>query len=187
MNCSKIRKKLIQFEDTGLPADIRRHVDQCADCARYVRQTQQLKQLLASQNDVAPSPGFETRLLSELRRRIRSIEETPESAGNRFWDFIFGTPVPAYRFALAAVLVLLVGVHVYNRATSLPAQPDTAASPAAITVAAAPAVPAPVTNQAGTEFAAGQNIIGPLRIATNRGPGRVEYGPMPSTLVNFEY
>ena len=186
MKCSRIREKLLEYEDTVLPADLQRHLDQCADCAKHYRQMRELKALLATQNDVAPSPGFEARLIAEVGRRIRALDEKPEPVWGRFLDFVFGTPVPAYRYALAAALILLVGAHVYNLTNSSPTAPFASPQPS-VTVAAAPAVPAPVTNTPHAEFASGQNVIGPLRIMTNGGPGRVEYGPLPSTLVNFEY
>ncbi len=186
MNCSNARKKLLEFEDTVLPADLQKHLDQCADCANHLHETQQLRSLLATQNQVAPSPGFEARLIAEVGRRIRALDEKPVTIWDRVWDFVFGTPVPSYQYALAAALVLLVGVHVYNLTSSLPV--DSAGTPQPVIAAAKSAVqPAPATNVAGAQLASGQNVIGPLRIATNRGPGRVEYGPIPSTLVNYEY
>lgn len=181
MNCAHARKLMIEFEDREIPADLRSHLDACAACRRQREQADVVRRLVALKRYERPSPGAEARCRAGVRRRLEHPEQEPGFGLGGAWEVLAAWRLPAFRYALAAAFALLVAVHLL----SLPELPALRATAPEAPAAAPAARVAELTNPAP---AAGRSAEpGILVLASNRGPARLDYGPMPSTLVNFEY
>lgn len=181
MNCSHAQRLMLEFEDRELPPDVRSHLDACAACRRQREQADFVRRLVALKRYERPSPGMEARCRAGIRRRLEHPEQEPGFARGGVWETLTAWPVPAFRYALATTFALLVAVHLL----SLPQLPALQATAPEVPGAPGASRLAALTNPAP---AAGRNAdAGILVLASNRGPARLDYGPMPSTLVNFEY
>lgn len=176
MNCARFRKDLIRFEDSELPPDFTRHLEGCSACRKHVGQVQALRKLISLKQYERPSVGFEERLVAAVHRRIEHPEVGPEPG--RVWEVLTGWPLPAFRYALAAVFAVLVGVHLFSIPALSPLPP----------IVAENRPPSPAPRVAPFPFApAPAPAAVPIALASTGGPDRIEYGPLPSSLVDFEF
>lgn len=140
-----------------LPADCLAHARECADCRSFFEQGQALRGLLALKKH-EKMPGDS---LDQTRRAFRMAaaeDADPATSGVTL----------LLRYALAGAFVMLLVMN-FTVGPELPSlQPP---APQARTIAAAPA-PA---------------FSGPYLAHSNAEPAGIQYGPLPSRLVNFNY
>lgn len=182
MNCARVRQEMLRYEDIELPPDLVRHIEGCPDCRRHAEQVKALRQLLALKNYERPSPRFEERLIAGVRRRIEHPDEDRALAPGMAWSWPRAArdwPIPAFRYALAAVFALLVGVHLLSIPTLAPLAPVVAEN--------RPAVPVAPTFRSVLPPPGLPPVRIPIAVASTGGAGRIEYGPGASSLVNFDY
>lgn len=183
MRCSRVRERLIEFEDRELIPELQSHLDQCPACRQHREQMDFVRRLIALKKYERPAPGVEARCLAGIRRRLEQPDRTPEKAWGGVWEVLTGAPLPAFRYAVATAFAVLVAVHVLSLPQLPPVQPmlsEAAPAPLIAARSAAPSTNPPQPDAQGAGAAV-------LYAASNRGPAHLEYGPLPSTLVNFEY
>ena len=179
MKCERVRELLVEFEDATLPADVAGHMAQCSGCQQHSRQMESVRRLMSLKKYERPDPGFEERSALSIRRRIEDLNRRPESRFGSFWEFLTDYPRPAFRYALAAVVAVLI---VMNFVSMPLLEPVRSTEP--IAQVTPPPAPAPAT----IPFEAyRQPALAAFQGSSNRGPARVEYGPRESVPVNFEY
>ena len=181
MKCERVRELLVQFEDSTLPADVALHMTQCSACQQHSRQMESVRRLMSLKKYEQPAPGFEERSALAIRRRIEDLNRQPESLPGRLWEFLTDYPHPAFRYALAAAVAVLIVVNLVSMPQLTPIRP---AEP----VARVTAPPAPTATTIPFEVYR-QPALAAFQSPSpsNRGPARVEYGPRESVPVNFEY
>ncbi len=105
MNCVRLRRRLVG--ETANPGDpeVRRHLEGCAECRAYLARDAAVVRLLALKRLERPDPMLEARVLA----RIRSALSAP-SAASAYQAPAAPAPAMAWRYALAAVLLLLLGL-----------------------------------------------------------------------------
>ncbi|MGD9873193.1 MAG: hypothetical protein AB7T27_02875 [Kiritimatiellia bacterium] len=133
------------------------HVQQCSDCRDLYEQGRALRELLALKR-YEKIPGDS---LDQTRRAFRvAVAEPAETPGYSVAQLL--------RYALAGAFVMLLVMN-FSVGPELPAiQPP---AQEARSVAAAPAMAFP----------------GPYLAHSNAEPAGIQYGPLPSRLVNFNY
>ncbi|MBU1694326.1 MAG: hypothetical protein KKC51_10235 [Verrucomicrobia bacterium] len=181
MNCRRARNSLGLCDGKSLPDDMAQHLQSCSSCQEFIAGMSGVQRLLALKRHETPDAGFENRCAETIRLRLQSPGlENVEREIESFWSTGF-----IIRAAAAAVLVLLVGFHVRSvRLSTLasgvaPREPSVAAerqrAPAPVNLLAQPApvlvAPAPVM----------------MLAQSNSRPGEIQYGPLPSQVVRFDY
>jgi hypothetical protein len=183
MNCRHFKNSLIQGEDGDLGPDLQQHLHQCASCEKYFKQLRSVRDLISLKKYERPAAGFEQRSLLAIHRRLQEADRGAEEIPSRIWGWLTGGPAPAFRYAVATAFVVLITLHVLT----VPQLP--LIQPIAFDVEQAPA-------SGSQKIIAQPRIIPPAisaesmaayQLASNRGPRRIEYGPFPATMVNFEY
>ena len=181
MKCERVRELLVEFEDSTLPADVSEHLARCSSCQQHSRQMDVVRRLMSLKKYERPDPGFEERSAVTIRRRLEDMVRKPEPLFGSLWEFLTDYPRPAFRYALAGVVAVLIVLNFVSMPLLEPVRPVAPIARIAPTPAPAPepaTMPLEVYRQPA--YAAFQ---GP----SNRGPARVEYGPRESVPVNFEY
>lgn len=89
MRCDDVRNQMELLWDGEQPSEVRRHLIQCAACARYYRDFRLVRsglRLLKQDVPVEPSIGFAERLVRQLGevRKAASLAEFIERVGRRF-------------------------------------------------------------------------------------------------------
>jgi hypothetical protein len=118
----EIRQSLEDYlRGAELPAEIRSHLGECAECAGELQALQSQSELLRSlrsPTDLEPRAGFYARVMER-------IEAQPASIWSVFLERKFG-----FRLALAsAALVALLGAYLV---TSEPSSPEFSSTPAVV-------------------------------------------------------
>jgi predicted anti-sigma-YlaC factor YlaD len=120
MNCRKVERLLLEYQDQRLPmaiaGGVAAHLAGCADCRARAAAFERTRELLAA--NAVPAPVDSERFLQDVRRRIR--RSSPEPARRRF-----GWPVAIP--AAAALLLLVATVLVKTRSTHNPVTAESAA------------------------------------------------------------
>jgi anti-sigma factor RsiW len=172
---------LVEFEDSEMPAGLREHLEGCSECRTYQLRTDQLRKLLAMKSAELPDPGFEARSLAAIRQQIDQLDSRAPLL--RLLDVLSEGPVPALRYGVAAAFAALLAAHMMTISNISPMQPMLTDIPETRFISR------PVHSQ--TAFAPiypSHHSPEPIfQIASNAGPRRVEYGPGPSRMVNFEF
>lgn len=179
MKCERVRELLVEFEGTALPVDVVLHMEQCPNCQQYSRQMESVRRLMSLKKHERPDPGFEERSALAIRRRLEDLNRKPESWVGNLWEFLMDYPRPAFRYALAAVVVALIVMNFVSMPQLAPIRP---AGP----VARVTPPPAPTSTTIPFEVYR-QPALATFQSASNQGPARVEYGPRESVPVNYEY
>lgn len=184
MRCWRARRQLVEFEDRGYPAGLRRHTEECAACRKLCEEMAFTRRLIGLKRYEQPDPGLEGRCARRIHMALAAGagEEERSAAPVAGWG-----PLPAFRFATAAALVLLLGgLAVRQRLGSLNSMLAGEAPeenlPRHVAVE-----PTPVAAPDGAEQNLPLLVPGGLALATNRGTGGVQYGPVPSQPVRFDY
>ncbi|HPF99129.1 MAG TPA: hypothetical protein PLE77_03615 [Kiritimatiellia bacterium] len=184
MKCSHIQMRMMDYEDTSLPPDIAQHLATCSACKIHFERARSVRLLMSLKRHERPDAGFETRCLGAVRQRIAELNVQNDTKPASIWERLIGAPVSSVRYALATVLVLLIGLQVVSISEFPVVQPS---------VSAESAQPQPA---AADRFAAATNLpvtpglhMMPMLVSapSNLDSGGISYGPGPSTLVNYEY
>ena len=177
MKCSKFQQEMAFYSDGAFPPALRGHFDSCADCQKAYEQTEAVRKLMTLKNFEKADPGFETRCVQNVMRRIREQESRTVS----LWDFITGFQ-PAFRYAAALAVVALVFLHEFSL-SNLPVVSPTAMD-----------IPLPAAEQQAQPAKISKPILlfenpaPPMMVfASNQTPDSIQYGTTPSRLVNYEY
>ncbi|MBI3597260.1 MAG: zf-HC2 domain-containing protein [Nitrospirae bacterium] len=109
MNGHEISEELVAFLDGALSVEdarrVEKHLERCPSCREILEDFRRTGQLLNRWTEIAPSPGFEPRVLTHIRA---SETRRPVSIGfgnlNRWF---FGSPIRWS--AVAAGIVLMAG------------------------------------------------------------------------------
>lgn len=195
MKCTEVQRYVLEHAGEAVGAPYQEHLRTCAECRRAQEQAESLCKLLSLKRFEQPDSGFEARNLANTMRRIRNLDSEP-AAGWSLWDWL-AMPHPVLRYSAAAFVAALVGVNVYLAVRSpdqgSTAAPDQIAPSRPVTAA----VEAPVPQMpAAAEFAQATptQALAPSQdvfaiAASNRenSSGGVQYGPGPSTPVNYNY
>ncbi len=110
--CSRLRRQLIRYGEDTLPDKLRAARDACPDCKRFFERTQLMRHLLALKNQ-EPSADYEQRCVQGVHRRLRTLL-AEEAEKQRGWREIWLGPVPAFRFGVAALFVVFLGLHLMS-------------------------------------------------------------------------
>ena len=173
MRCSKAIKLAFQHEDGEQPADVRQHLAGCSRCSAAVARMQAVRQLVSLKKHEVPDPAFEQRSLMAIHRRLVELNQSPGELPA--WGGLGGSPFPALRYIVVGTFAVLAAMQML----SMPPGSASFAPVSAPRVAEGQPFPPPAEN-AG---------VAALQVASNRGPGRLEYGPsyLQTVPVNFEY
>lgn len=176
MNCKAVRKRVVVGDSRNLPAVIAEHLQGCSACRAFLAGMSTVQALLALKRYETPDAGFENRSAENIRLSLQDVSPG-ELHG---WGRVLWTPAFFLRAAAAALLVLLVGFHVRSvRLSSLSS--GVAASPREpAAVVERMMAPAPVNL-----FAQPAPVM--MLAQSNNGPGEIQYGPLPSRTVRFDY
>jgi hypothetical protein len=179
MKCERVRKFLVEFEDTPLSSEIAKHLDQCTACRQHSLQMETVRRLLSLKKYERPDPGFEERSALAIHRRIEDLNRPSQSWRSDFWVFLTDYPQPLFRYALAATVAILLAVHFISMPQLAPirfAEPVARSMPT--TAPGSAVIPFEVYRQPS---------LAEMQIPSNHGPTRIEYGPLEAVPVNFEY
>ena len=119
MKCARARKSVYDYLDRLLSLreerEFEAHVGNCPDCKRFLASAERLKRLLKLKGTEIPTPAYWESFWPRLRETIRSEAMSPRPAFPRQLFF----PIPVYRQALAAavviVILIFIGVAVFRR------------------------------------------------------------------------
>jgi len=182
MKCATVKAWLGAGNPANIPPDMARHIEQCPDCRQEAKRTAMLCRMLAFKQYEKPSPEMTSRCIRGVRDRLAAIEAQAERAGalGRITPFT----LPAMRFALAALFLMMLGAHVFlmtptpslesQLAHSIPVVRQVAYQPAPATtnIASMP----PYLRAPGMRYNGGM-----IR------PAGIQYGTQPSEIVRYDY
>ena len=169
MNCRQIQQWLVEREQQELPAEVQRHLDQCADCRKAHDQAQRLLQLLQTKRDEQPPAGLADQCAANVLRRLRA-GEAPSLLGR--WREFISWPESQRKLAWAAAAALLVAVGLLWATGRFEGGHRESLADHSTNL---------TTDQ---ELPAGQ-MLDRMSI-TNVDPAKIEYGTQPSRVVDFE-
>jgi hypothetical protein len=114
MNCRKVNSKLadLLLDPQSVPADVRQHVEECAECGRELAALRATMGLLDDWSVPEANPFFDTKLLS----RLRSEEQARPVS---FWErwkarLMYGSSLRMQPLMAGALgLVILIGGGTY--------------------------------------------------------------------------
>ncbi len=109
MKPSGLRKRILEGDD-DFPSDIREQIDASPEYKALYERTRTIRCLLALKRYERPEPGFDARVRGDIMRRIRR-QDAPVSTWAGGWDVLTAPAVPAVRYAVGAVLIVLFAVH----------------------------------------------------------------------------
>lgn len=172
MKCNDVQRYCIEQAGSPLEARYEEHLASCADCRRVYERTLAVCRLVALKRYEQPDPQFEMRTQAAIRRRI--AEDAASSWAERIWGVLEGGPVPAFRYALAAAVIAMVGVNVMLT-QQLPSLNAGAAPEAAAPRPAAEPIELASTNGSVEPYA---KPVFVFEYPSNRQPsGSLQYGP----------
>jgi hypothetical protein len=182
MNCRRARNSLGLCEGKSLTDDVEQHLQSCSSCQEFLAGMSGVQRLLILKRYETPDAGFENRCAEKIRLRLLSPE--PEH-GSRVIESVWNAGF-IIRAVAAAVLVLLVGFHV--RSTRLSSLASGVVTPRESSVAAEKhGAPAPMNLLAQPA----PFVVAPAPVMmlaqSNNGPDEIQYGPLPSRTVRFDY
>lgn len=184
MRCSKARKDLIRHEESEMPADLRTHLEVCAECRRVQDQMAAVRLLMALKRHERTAPGFEDRCASKIYTALRNEAAPPFLA----WVFPARNAWPALRMA---TLVALMGLIIWQFwAPDLQPLSSISTELADVTPWAIQLESQKPPAVSATPDAFAPPLVTRLLIqapVSNPGPGRIQYGPVSSQPVSFDY
>lgn len=179
MNCTRARKLMLEFEDRARPAELDAHLEACEPCRQALASSEALRGLISLKKYEQPDAFSAARSAARIRSRIEELNARPVSGWRAAWEVLSGGQITALRYAAVAAVVLLITMNLVppEPLSPLP-EPSAQTAPAPAAAQERPAVVLNAIHPAETA---------PILLASNTRPGRVEYGPLPSRLVEFEY
>jgi hypothetical protein len=178
MRCSRALKLAIQHEDGEIPADVALHLSGCAACRGRFEQLQSVRKLVSLKKHERPDAGFEQRSLMAIHQRLAELNHAADE--EIAWDGGVGSSFPALRYIVVGTFAILMALQIFSLPSSQPPRVPVAE------IHMPAAAPAPVRASVPAQVSPG---LAAMQVASNRGPGRVEYGPsyLQTMPVNFEY
>jgi hypothetical protein len=115
------------LDSERVPAAVRAHVEQCADCSRELASLEATMRVLDGWKDMEPSPFFDARMAARMRE---AREAQPAGFLERMRArFLFGSNVHLRPLAAGALgLLLLIGGGTYAGFVNLHPAPVTASA-----------------------------------------------------------
>jgi len=107
MNCRKIQSNMatLLFEPESVPAEVRGHVDSCADCSKELQELRATMNLLDDWGAPEPTPYFDARMAALLREEK---EAPPAGFLERLKSrLLFGSNVHLRPIAAGALALLI--------------------------------------------------------------------------------
>ncbi|MBU0678762.1 MAG: hypothetical protein KJ626_11670 [Verrucomicrobia bacterium] len=177
MKTEQILKEALKYEGTQLPAAIREHFEKHPDDLKAYERLQAVRQLLALKRYEQPEEKLEERSRRDVRRAILAGKHSEDDVPS----LLPLNLVPILRYGLATAFVGLLAFHVVS-VFQPGTQPSAFSAPAAgLTAELSPG--SAMTNLAAAEY---RDPAEPLvRVPSNRRPGGIQYGTMPSDLVDY--
>lgn len=168
MKCANIQQHCMELAGEPLPPAIAEHVQNCAACKAVYEKTLLLTKLISLKQYEKPDAAIEARCCAMLQTRIDAAEE---NRGGLF--HIFDAPSAVFRYVLAAFVLGFLGIHMLTMENVSPL-PSVAWE-----------------NQSRVIAESDNTSIDPrdavFQVASNSGPGRIQYGTGPSRTVDYEY
>ena len=184
MNCRSAHKILVFFDGKALSAAVAEHLQGCPACRDFLAGMSQVRALVALKRYETPDAGFEARSAEKIRLGLLAL---PQPGRLNSWLGGLWVSIPVFRTAAAAALVLLVAFHVHSvRVSSLPSR--MAGGPEPLNPAAGNRIAPALDNliaQPEPIFLAPHPVMSQSH--SNFSPGQIQYGPLPSRMVGFEY
>ena len=146
MTCEECRRMSLESEGGVLSDAATSHLLECAPCRAAHRQAMALVQLVALKRFEQPDSAFETRNLARIRAAIRDMDPSPRPWWSSVLDLLAGPSLPVLRYAAAAVMVGLIGIHwlsVRNLAPLPAAALDAASAVEPLSLVAGPSAVSP--------------------------------------------
>ena len=185
MRCKKVREMLV-FQDRTqpLPSSAADHLAACESCRQYMKQDLWVRQALTLKKYEYPSAGSEERTRRAVRQALaEQWNPTVVDSSQSIWTRFFAEPLPALRYAVAALLLLLVSIHQLNMPELGTSEP-----PLSSVGVMAPALPENTyVADAGFQPPGQGPRATDFQVVSNRGGGLMEYGPYRSVPVSFDY
>jgi hypothetical protein len=178
MKCSDVQRYAVENAGQDLAPEYLDHLVSCEPCRKTYERALTVVKLVALKRYEQPDPSAEARCILAVRQRI--------DAGEGRWlgwlDFLDGPWVSAVRYgAVAALGVLMVGAFLsVGKVPALKA-------PALVLDDRATSTEGIVRTPTGTDTLHSASPVFFAGTASNREPGKVQYGPASSRLVGFEY
>ncbi|NCC51197.1 MAG: hypothetical protein EOM20_08275 [Spartobacteria bacterium] len=167
MKCEDVKHEIDVWQGEEFPADLNAHIATCAECAAYWKTTAKMRGLIGLKRYEQPDPDFGRRNLAAVHERITRLAEGSASEDRVLYL------TPAFRYALAALLLALIGGIIGLRVLS--GDPEGGTPPPGLQLAEdTPAASGDALARTGTD-------------GTNRSPDRIQYGTQPSKVVDYEY
>jgi len=186
MRCSRALRLLMKYEDGNPPSEVMAHLAKCSSCKEQYEKSLLVQKLISLKKYEQPSAASNERRATAIRREIVQASEDPhprEAIGN-VWELLTLEPLPALRYGVAALFVLLVSLQVLT-------MPELTSLESIALDSAPAAIETSQPEIARTEGPPAEPFsVFPGLAPTNRLPergGRIDYGPIPSTLADFEY
>jgi hypothetical protein len=193
MMCGDARRICVELAGESLPAEVDRHLLECAACRKAYQQTLSIQKMIGLKRHERPAAGFEDRLVASVVRAIRQPEPRPGFLAWLAENFLPGS-APAVRWAAAAACAaMLVGAGFLimqpplengpGLAVQSPVEDDRAfldqalIAGASITSPAPEPVSTPIPVLAATPTQSWPNSVS---------PGGIQYGPGPSVPVQYQ-
>jgi hypothetical protein len=180
MKCGDCQRFCLENAGGDLPPDVSAHLIECAECRKAHARAITVGQLLSLKKYEQPDPLFETRLLAKVQAGIRELDEQPHGLGARLWQLFAGEQIPALRYAMALMVVVLIGLNTIS-VQNMPVLPSTS-----IEAQRTPA-PAPTVASAGPTNRYFNPSLPVVFLQSNTQPASLQFGPGRSRLAGFEY
>lgn len=179
MKCAECQRFCLENAGADLPPDVSAHLIECAACRKAHGRALTVCQLLSLKKYEQADPHFETRLLAKVQSGIRELEAQPRGIGARLWQLFAGEQIPALRYAMALMVLVLIGINLIS-VQNMPVLPS-------VSIEAQPSAQ-PVTVASGSPT---NRYFDPslpvVFLQSNTQPASLQYGPGRSRLVGFEY
>ena len=111
MNCQDVQRYCIEHAGEPLDARFQEHLDNCAPCRLAHDRAARVVRLVGLKRHEQPDAHFEMRNLAALRDRLAHTQPALGWA-ERLRALFEGEAAPAFRYAMAAAVVAMVGVNV---------------------------------------------------------------------------
>ena len=107
MKCTDIQNEIMGHSDE-CPAELQNHLDQCPNCSEWYRKNKTIQQLLSLKQYETPPPFTHERIKNSI---LSQLDKKNVSISERILSYISIPLVPAWRVAVAVLLLILVSIQ----------------------------------------------------------------------------